>query len=502
MRSITWSWQRSESILGPLTPITGVKAASYTPVAADLGRYLWVSAVDYTDGEGSDKGVPGSGTRAVQAAPPTNEPTAFPPTETGARAIEENTGPRQDISAPVAATDPDSGDTLTYTLRGTDAASFDIIASSGQLQTKATLDHETKSRYRVTVTVTDASAASDTINVTFTVTNMNETPEFADGDATTRTVNDDAGAGVNIGAPVAATDPDSGDTLTYTLGGPDAASFGIVATSGQLQTKAALDRQTQASYTVVVSVREGKDAIGAADTATDDTITVTITVVDPPPPPPPPPPQQSSGGGGGGGGGDGGVSRNQPPAFADGDATTRTVAENTAAGQDIGAPLEAVDPDRRDTLTYTLEGEDAGSFDIDEATGQLRTKAALDYETRTSYALTARVADRRGSWDAMEVTVTVTNGGLSVTVGRYDRDDNGAIDRDEAIAAVVDYLNGVISKEEAVRRSQALPAKAGLFGRFPRGLRPDPCSPSSDVVPCPQCGHTRSRNGKRVLSQC
>ena len=84
------------------------------------------------------------------------------------------------------------------------------------------------------------------------------------------------------------------------------------------------------------------------------------------------------------------------------------------------------------------------------ATGQLRSKAPLDYETRTTYTLTARVADRRGSWDAMEVTVTVTNVGLAGTAGRYDRDDNGAIDRDEAIAAVVDYFNGVISKEEAI----------------------------------------------------
>ncbi len=174
----------------------------------------------------------------------------------------------------------------------------------------------------------------------------------------------------------------------------------------------------------------------------------TATARKTPPPPPPPPPVIRGGGGGGGGGG--GVSRNRPPAFADGDATTRAVAENTAAGQDIGTPLEAVDPDRGDTLTYTLEGEDAGSFDIDAATGQLRSKAPLDYETRTTYTLTARVADRRGSWDAMEVTVTVTNVGLAGTAGRYDRDDSGAIDRDEAIAAVVDYFNGVISKEEAI----------------------------------------------------
>ena len=167
-----------------------------------------------------------------------------------------------------------------------------------------------------------------------------------------------------------------------------------------------------------------------------------------PPPPPPPPPPPTTGGGGGGGGG--GTPRNRTPSFTEGAAATRTVAENTAAGQDIGAPLEAVDPDRRDTLTYTLEDEDAASFDIDVATGQLRTKAALDYETRTSYVLTMRVEDRRGRSDVMEVTVTVTNVGLAGMVGRYDRDDNGAIERDEAIAAVVDYFNGVISKEEAI----------------------------------------------------
>ena len=38
----------------------------------------------------------------------------------------------------------------------------------------------------------------------------------------------------------------------------------------------------------------------------------------------------------------------------------------------------------------------------------------------------------------------------SRSVGQYDKDDNGVIDRDEAIAAAVDYFNGVISKEEAI----------------------------------------------------
>ena len=280
----------------------------------------------------------------------------------------------------------------------------------------------------------------------------NNAPTFAET-APERSVGQGTAAGRNVGAPVRATDEDTGDVLTYSLDGTDAVLFDIDPATGQVLTKAVLDYDPDGtnSYTVEVRVHDGYGPdYQPTDVGVDATITVTITVTAVA--------QRTSsgggsgggGGGGSGGGGGGGTPRNRSPSFADGDATTRTVAENTAAGQDIGAPLEATDPDRRDTLTYTLEGEDAASFDIDAATGQLRTKAPLDYETKTSYTLTARVEDRRGRSDTMEVTVNVTNVGLSGTVGRYDTDDNGAIDRDEAIAAVVDYFNGVISKEEAI----------------------------------------------------
>ena len=38
-----------------------------------------------------------------------------------------------------------------------------------------------------------------------------------------------------------------------------------------------------------------------------------------------------------------------------------------------------------DTLIYSLGGDDADSFDIDGSSGQLSTKAELDYETKSSY---------------------------------------------------------------------------------------------------------------------
>ena len=73
------------------------------------------------------------------------------------------------MGSPVLATDDD---TLTYSLGGTDAASFDIDQATGQLQTKALLDYETKNTYTVTVTATDSSNASGTVTVTINVTHV------------------------------------------------------------------------------------------------------------------------------------------------------------------------------------------------------------------------------------------------------------------------------------------------------------------------------------------
>ena len=103
-----------------------------------------------------------------------------------------------------------------------------------------------------------------------------------------------------------------------------------------------------------------------------------------------------------------------------------------------------------DTLAYTLSGAAPQFFDVQPATGQLRVKVPLDYETKSSYSVVVRVADGRGARGYIAVTIAVVNVGLEGMVGQYDKDDNGAIERDEAIAAAVDYFNGVISKEEAI----------------------------------------------------
>ena len=138
-----------------------------------------------------------------------------------------------------------------------------------------------------------------------------------------------------------------------------------------------------------------------------------------------------------------------PPVFTEGASATRSVAENTAAGENIGDPVAATDPNN-DTLTYTLGGADAESFDIEESSGQLQTKAALDYETKTSYTVEVTATDPSGASATITVTITVTDVDLGTLGNRYDADGDEAISREEAITAIREYFSDGITRAEAI----------------------------------------------------
>ena len=207
---------------------------------------------------------------------------------------------------------------------------------------------------------------------------MNTPPEFPDAE-TERSVPENLAEDENIGGPVVAQDAED-DTLTYALGGVDAASFDIVASSGQLQTKAALDFETKSSYTVTVSVDDGQDADWNAYTTSDATVTVTITVTDV-------------------------------------DETPEVTGEAAVDYQENGvgavAAYTATEPDN-DPITWSLSGPDMGAFDIGSG-GELAFNTPPDFEgpadadTDNVYEVTVEASDGGATPGTLDVTVTVAN---------------------------------------------------------------------------------------------
>ena len=112
-------------------------------------------------------------------------------------------------------------------------------------------------------------------------------------------------------------------------------------------------------------------------------------------------------------------------AITDGSGVTRSVAENSASGTNVGAAVTAKSTNTTYTYTHALSGTDASKFEIGSATGQITVKTGtnLDYETKTSYSVTVTVTAAAKSQGAnaqsvdpnapgdyvVPVTINVTN---------------------------------------------------------------------------------------------
>ena len=99
---------------------------------------------------------------------------------------------------------------------------------------------------------------------------------------------------------------------------------------------------------------------------------------------------------------------NVAPVFAN-DLVAITLPENSAVGTSVGAAVTATDADS-DTLTYSLEGTDAASFDIESGTGQIKTKSGVTYDfeaTQNTYEMTVKADDGNGGTDTIEVNIAL-----------------------------------------------------------------------------------------------
>ncbi len=76
----------------------------------------------------------------------------------------------------MAANDPDSGETFTYTLVGGATSKFQIVGTELQVKSGATFDYETTPVETVTVRVTDSGGNTRDLTTTINVVNVNEAP--------------------------------------------------------------------------------------------------------------------------------------------------------------------------------------------------------------------------------------------------------------------------------------------------------------------------------------
>ena len=292
----TWQWNDGT------VDIKDAISATYTPVAGDIGKTLTATAT-YKDGEsGTTERTATANTANTVIADIRNKPPKFPDQDAdteGDQTDQERSVPENyatddtygedppfthpNIGAPVDATDNQfltttsatpEADTLTYTLGGADAASFDIDRTSAQLQAKAALDHEDKDSYTVTVTAADPSGLSATVTVTIEVTDVDEAPMIMVGGLA---ISGDRSVEVEEGTTAVDTYTAAGPNAamaTWTLSGDDMALFAI-SSAGVLTFRTAPDYDADGDNVYMVTVE-------ADDGTYMDTheVTVTVTEVD------------------------------------------------------------------------------------------------------------------------------------------------------------------------------------------------------------------------------
>ena len=179
----------------------------------------------------------------------------------------------------------DANDMPTTTDQG-----FSIDSDSGQITVDGVLDYEATNSYTLRVRATDTpdpnvqgdEAEINDQMITINVGDVNEAdPVIAGGATATASISEDATAGTVL-TTVTATDTDPTNTLSYAItGGTGMSLFTIAdASSGEITLTGSLDRETTASYDLVITVTDdGVDNTGASAPRTA-TQTVTVTVND------------------------------------------------------------------------------------------------------------------------------------------------------------------------------------------------------------------------------
>ena len=269
--------------------------------------------------------------------------------------VEEN----QTSVTTVSASDAD-GDSLSYSLTGTDAGSLSI-SSSGAITFNSAPDYESKTSYSVTINVNDG-ISTNSQGLTINIGNLNDNNPVISGLASSVSAVENQTAVTTVSASDA-----DGNSLSYSLSGTDAGSLSINS-SGVITFNSAPDYETKTSYSITVNVSDG------SDTASQE-VTVNITDVDETP--------------------------NTAPSISGLEASV-SVDEN----QTSVVTVSASDADG-DSLSYSLTGTDAGSLSVNSS-GVITFNSSPDYESKSSYVISINVSDSEDT-SSQELTINISN---------------------------------------------------------------------------------------------
>lgn len=344
------------------------------------GNNVYDVTVQVSDGRG------GTDTQAI-AVTVANVNEAPTDLSLSANSVAENAA-NGTVVGTVSGSDPDSGDTKTYSLTETAGGRFAINSSTGALTVAdgSLLNYESAASHNVTVRVTDSGGL--TYNETFTInlTNVNEAPTGTDA---VIIINEDTAHTLTT-ANFGFSDVDAGDSLSAvridTI--PSAGSLtlaGVAVTAGQVVSVAditagnlvftpAADATGIGCASLTFSVRDSNNAYDAVP----NTLTVNVTAV------------------------------NDAP--TDLSLSANTVVENAATGTVVGT-VTGTDVDTGDTKSYRLTDTAGGRFAIDSSTGQITVADGrlLNYESATSHSVTVRVTDSGGLTYDETFTINLTN---------------------------------------------------------------------------------------------
>ncbi len=288
------------------------------------------------------------------------------------------------IVGTVSASDPDAGQTLTYSIiSGNSNNAFAINSSSGIITVAQTLPLQ---NFNLTVKVTDngTPTLSSQATVTITVTNNtgNQAPVINNQSFT-------ASQGLAIGAlvgKVVASDPNQGQTLTFAIvSGNTNSVFAINSSTGNITVAKTLPLQT---FNLTVRVTDN----GSPVMNSQAVVTIQATT----------------------------ASGNQPPYLPP---STFSVVQFAPNGTFVGK-LKGSDPNSGQTLKYTIvSGNTNNAFTLNLTNGALNVKnsAALNMNTNPRFLLKVKVTDNGQPNMSFTQTITVnvvrSKTGDDVTLG-------------------------------------------------------------------------------------